>query len=89
VLHILNKTVHYTLILCILLTVMGDPRLNFKDVYLSCVLCGFVVPAIEVISYGMLCRVVFFYANILEMSASYLLRVEEYAEGIKVIWIRG
>jgi hypothetical protein len=30
VLHILNKTVHYTLILCMLLTVMGDPPLKFQ-----------------------------------------------------------
>jgi len=38
---------------------MGDPRLNFKDVCLACVLFGFVVPATEVISSGMLCHVVF------------------------------
>jgi len=48
-----------TLILCILLTVTGDPRLVFKDVCLVCVLFGFVVPATEVISSGLLCRLVF------------------------------
>jgi hypothetical protein len=57
---------------------MGDPRLNFKDVCLACVLFGFVVPTTEVISSGMLRRVVFWIiTNILEGSAAYLLRVEE------------
>jgi len=60
VLHILNMIICFTLILCILLTVMGDPRLNFKDVCLACVLFGFVVPATEVVYSGMLGRVVFF-----------------------------
>jgi len=59
VLHILNRILCFTLILCILLTVMGDPRLTFKDVCLACVLFGFVVPATEVISSGLLCHVVF------------------------------
>jgi hypothetical protein len=59
VLHILNRIVCFTVILCVLLTVLGDPRLNFQDVCLACVLFGFVVRAAEVISSAMLCHVGF------------------------------